>query len=222
MSRITTTNVENFNDQSLREEIANSITHGLGALLAVTGTAVLLVYASLRSDAIGIVSCAIYGFSMIVLFCMSTLYHAFTNIKAKRVFQVLDHCSVFILIFGTYTPLCLSALHSAAGWTAWGINAFLMLAGITANVVSGVKRWHRLSLVLYLLMGWSIAFAIRPLIAAITWNGFCLLLAGGLAYSIGVIFYVIKGPRYMHSIWHIFVLAGAVLHYFVILHYIIL
>ncbi len=215
------TNVSNFNNQNQQEEIVNAMSHGLGVGLAVAGTAVLLVCAALYSDAMGVISASIYGFSLICLFTMSTLYHSFRNAKIKKTFQIFDHCSIFILIVGSYAPICLSLLGGALGWTLLGINLFFAVAGIVANAVS-VKKWHKLSLVFYLLMGWSVIFAIKPLLQLISLGGFTLLLIGGLSYSFGVIFYNAKRPRFMHSVWHLFVLSGSIFHYFFVLFYVIL
>lgn len=215
------TNVTNFNDQSKQEEIVNAVSHGLGAGLAVAGTAVLLVCAALNSNAMGVVSASIYGFSLICLFMMSTLYHAFRNPRVKKIFQIFDHCSIFVLIVGSYAPIYLSLLGGALGWTLFSINAFFAITGIIANAIS-LKRWHKLSLFFYLLMGWSVVFAIMPLMELITLGGFALLLIGGLFYSFGVIFYNAKRPRFMHSVWHLFVLGGSIFHYFFVLFFIIL
>jgi hemolysin III len=213
--------VERFNNQSLPEEIFNSITHGVGAVIAAVGTTCLIVYACLNNDVISIVSGSIYGFSLIFLFTMSSLYHAFTNHKVKRVFQVLDHCSIFLLILGTYTPMCLIVLQGAPGWALWGFNAVFAVLGITLNAVN-LKRWHRLSLIFYVLMGWSVVFVVSPLFSLVGLQGILLLLAGGLCYTIGIIFYRAKKPRFMHSVWHLLVLGGAIIHYFFILFYIFL
>ncbi len=213
------TNVSNFNDQSRKEELANAILHGLGVLLAIAGTAVLIVNACKNHDPMGIVSASIYGFSMIFLYLMSTLYHSFVNIRVKTVFQKFDHCSVFFLIVGSYAPICLSLLGGWLGWTLFSINLFCAVVGITANVID-IKRWHKLSLLLYLLMGWSVVFAIKPLLHLISLKAFALLLIGGLFYSFGVIFYNAKRPRFMHAIWHLFVLCGSAFLYFFFLFYI--
>lgn len=214
------TNVSNFNDQSKGEEIVNAIFHGAGALLAIAGTAVLLVSAARNSDAMGIVSASIYGFSLIFLYVMSTLYHSIYKTNIKRTFQKFDHCSIFILIVGSYAPIYLSLLGGALGWTLFSLNLFFASAGIIANAVS-VTKWHKLSLLLYLLMGWSVVLAIFPLLKLIPPGGFALLLAGGLFYSFGMFFYNAKKPRFMHSIWHLFVLCGSILHYFFVLFFII-
>ncbi len=214
------TNVSNFNDQGKTEEIFNTASHGAGAALAIAGTSVMLVYAARGGDAVDIVSASIYGFSLIFLYVMSTLYHSFQQHRVKRIFQKFDHCSIFILIVGSYAPICLSLLGGALGWTLLAVNMLFAVLGIVANAIS-VKRWSKLSLVLYLLMGWSVIFAVKPLLELITLNGFLLLLAGGLSYSIGVIFYKAKKPRFMHAVWHLFVMGGSIFHYFFILFYII-
>jgi len=201
--------------------MVNAVSHALGAALAIGGTAVLIVFSSRSSDAIDIVSSSIYGFSLVFLYTMSALYHSFDKISLKKIFQKLDHCSIFVLIVGSYAPVCLSLLGGAAGWTIFAVNLFFAAAGITVNAVS-VSKWHRISLILYLLMGWSVIVAIKPLLRLISFEGFVLLLAGGLFYSIGVIFYRAKKPRFMHSIWHLFVLFGSISHYFFVLFYIIL
>lgn len=215
------TNVSNFNDQGKGEEIANSISHGIGALLGIAGTAVMLVSAARSGNATEIVSASIYGFSLIFLYVMSTLYHAFTNKTVKTTFQKLDHISIFILIVGSYAPICLSLLGGSLGWTLFAVNIFFAAVGIASNAVS-VSKWHQLSLLLYLFMGWSVVFAIRPLMERITLDGFILFLIGGLSYTIGILFYRAKGPRFMHSVWHLFVLGGSICHYFFVLFYIIL
>jgi hemolysin III len=214
------TNVSNFNDQGKTEEILNAASHGAGAALAIAGTSVMLVYAARGGDAVDIVSTSIYGFSLIFLYIISTLYHSFPKRRIKRLFQKFDHCSIFILIVGSYAPICLSLLGGSLGWILLGANMLFAVLGIVANAIS-VKRWSKLSLILYLLMGWSVVFAIKPLLELITLNGFLLLLAGGLSYSIGVIFYNAKKPRFMHAVWHLFVICGSIFHYFFIFFYVI-
>ncbi len=210
------TDVANFNGQCKAEEIANAVTHGIGAALAAAGTIVMLVFAAQKSDFVAIVSVSIYGFSMIFLYMMSTLYHAISNFKAKRILQKLDHCSIFVLIVGSYAPVCLSLLGGTLGWTLFAVNIFCAIAGIIANAIS-VKKFHNISLVLYLVMGWSVVTAIKPLMQVIGLNGFMMLMAGGLLYSIGVVFYKMKKRRFMHSVWHLFVLGGSTFLYFFML-----
>ena len=155
---------------------------------------------------------------MIFLYTMSCLYHSLTNLQAKKVFQVFDHCSIFLLIVGSYTPICLSLLRGAWGWALWGVNLGLGVLGITFNAIN-VRKYHRASLVLYLLMGWSVVAAAAPLLPKLTPPGLALLVGGGLFYSLGIPFYRAEHPKYMHFIWHFFVLGGSILHYFFILYY---
>lgn len=214
------TNVENFNDQTKGEEILNAISHGIGVLLAIGGTAVMIVHATGTGRVIDVVSASIYCFGLIFLYLMSTLYHSMQIRRVKRIFQKFDHCSIFFLIVGSYAPICLSLLGGKLGWAIFGVNLFFAALGIVANAVN-VTRWSKLSLALYLLMGWSIMAGIKPLLQLISFNAFLLLLLGGLFYSIGVIFYTIKKPRFMHGVWHLFVLCGSICHYFFIFFYIL-
>lgn len=205
---------------TLGEEIANATTHGLGALLSVAGCAVIIVFAALTGEASKIVSVSIFGASLIIMFTMSTLYHSMTNPKAKFVFRIFDHTSIFILIAGTYTPLTLVSLNGALGWVIFGIVWASAVAGITLNAVS-VERFKKFSMVCYVASGWCVIVAIVPLVRQLALGGTILLVAGGIAYTAGLIFYRKKEIPYMHSVWHIFVLLGAILHYFCILFYVI-
>ncbi len=204
--------------QTLGEEIANSISHGVGALLAIAGTVIAIVSAAVNTSSIGVVSAALYGASLILLYMFSTLYHSLTNVSAKRVFRIFDHCSIFILILGSYIPICLTLIGGALGWVLFGVNAFCTVLGIVFNSIN-LDRWSKASLVLYLIMGWSIVFSIKPFLAVVDKSGLPLLVLGGIAYTLGIIFYKAK-PKYMHFIWHLFVLAGSVLQYFFILFYV--
>lgn len=210
--------IEKFNRQTPREEIFNAISHGLGGLLAIAGTPVLIVYAAMHGDALSIVSASLYGASMILLYLFSTLYHAITNVRGKRVMQVFDHCSIFVLILGTYIPVTLSLIRGWLGWTIFGINAGLAVLGVVLNAVS-VRKFHKFSIVLYLLMGWSILPAINILIARVDVSGFLLALAGGLLYTVGVYFYKKEGVRYTHFVWHLLVIGGSACFYFFVLLY---
>ncbi len=205
---------------SIAEEIANAVTHGLGALLAVAGTVILIVFSALQQDAWKVTSSSIYGASLILLFTMSSLYHALTNKKAKGVFRIFDHNSIFILIAGTYTPLTLVTLRGPLGWTIFGIVWGAAIVGIVLNSIS-IERFKKFSMICYLASGWCVVAAIVPMIRAMELPGLILLFAGGLMYTGGVVFYKKKEILYMHSIWHLFVLAGSVLHYFCILFYVI-
>lgn len=203
---------------TLGEEITNSITHGIGALLGVAGLVILLVFSSGAWEA---VSSSIYGASMIMLFTMSTLYHALSNEKAKKVFRIFDHTSIFFLIAGTYTPITLVLLNGALGWVLFGIVWAAAIVGIVLNSIS-IERFKKFSMICYIASGWCIVIAIYPLIKAIATGGLVLLVLGGVAYTLGIIFYKKKTVRYMHAIWHVFVLLGAILQYFSILKYVIM
>ncbi len=211
----------NFNGQTLGEEIANSVSHGIGALLAIAGTTVLIVTACISGDAMSVVSASLYGFFTILLYLFSTIYHSLTNTKAKKVFQIFDHCSIFLMILGSYIPVSLCLIRGAWGWTLFGITAALSVIGIVFNSID-VKKWQKLSMVLYVLMGWSLVFMFNHVIAKVPPKGLALLIGGGLFYTIGIIFFAIDTRiKYMHYIWHIFVLLGTITQYFFILFYVI-
>jgi hemolysin III len=201
---------------STGEEIANSITHGIGWLLSVGGLAYLVTSAALTGGALRVVSCAVFGATLVTLYTASTLYHALRGKRAKRVFRVLDHSAIFLLIAGTYTPLALVALGGAWGWTLFGCVWFLAVVGVLLNTLAH-NRWRWLSITLYLAMGWLVVVAIKPLVAALTPSALALVVGGGLAYTIGLTFYGWKKLPYSHAVWHVFVLAGSVLHYFAVL-----
>ena len=204
--------------QTLGEEIANAVSHGVGSLLAIAACVVLIVRSAFHSTAIGVVSACIYGASLIILYTFSSLYHSLTNRKAKSVFRIFDHCSIFLLILGTYTPICLWMLKGALGWTLFGINAFCTVLGIVLNSIN-LKKFQKISMVLYILMGWSVIMSIKNVIAIIPFSGMMFLLIGGLLYTFGIIFYKMKNIKYMHFIWHLFVLGGSIVHYFFVLFY---
>lgn len=201
---------------TLGEEIFNSVSHGAGGMLAIAGTVVLIVIAALYSNAWGVVSSAIYGASMIILYTMSTLYHAITNKKAKSFFRIMDHNTIFILIAGTYTPYTLVPLRGSVGWTLFGIIWGAAIIGIVFNSIS-LEKAKKLSLVCYVAMGWAIIFAIKPMIASVTKTSLVFLLIGGIFYTAGIVFYAVKKIRYFHSVWHLFTVGGTVFHYFSIL-----
>jgi len=210
----------NFNGQTLGEEIANSVSHGIGALLAIAGTAVMVVTACLTSDVMGIVSAALYGFFTILLYMFSTIYHSLTNTKAKRVFQIFDHCSIFLMILGSYIPICLCLIRGLWGWVLFSITAVLAIFGIVFNSID-LKRWHKMSMILYVLMGWSLIFMFKHVVEKVPIQGILLLVGGGVFYTLGIIFFAKDKVRYMHYIWHIFVLLGTITQYFFILFYVI-
>jgi len=204
--------------QSPREEIANSISHGIGFLAAVAAVPILIVTAVRRGDAAGIVGVSIFAAASVVLYLTSTLYHALPRSRIKRVFRVLDHAAIFLLIAGTYTPFTLGVLRGAWGWTLFGIVWALALAGIGLKAFRGV-RYPKLSTILYLAMGWLVVIAVEPLWSRVPLWGLFWLAAGGLAYTVGVAFYAAGRFRFSHFVWHLFVLAGTASHFIAVLYY---
>lgn len=205
---------------SVAEEIANWITHGLGALLAAAGLAALVAAAVLHGTTVHVVGSFIFGLSLLVLYASSTLYHAIGNPGAKRVLRRIDHAAIFLLIAGTYTPFTLVTLRGPWGWSIFGIIWGLAIVGLFFEEALR-RRWVGLSIGLYLLMGWVAVAAIKPLLEALPRGGVVLLFAGGLAYSLGTILYLTRRIPYHHAWWHVAVLAGSVLHYFAVLLYVI-
>lgn len=205
---------------SIREEIAHSITHGIGVLLSISGLAVLVAFSALNGDSWHIVSTSIYGATLIFLYTSSTLYHGIPNPNAKKILQQLDHAAIYLLIAGTYTPFTLVSLRGELGWTLFGIVWALALIGVALEFTAKQKL-KRVSVGIYLALGWLIIVAIKPMITSIGQGGLTLLVAGGLCYSLGVIFYVRKSMTYHHAIWHLFVLAGSACHFFAIFFYVI-
>jgi hemolysin III len=204
--------------QSLGEEIANSVSHGAGMLVALAVTPVLIIDAARAGGAAGVVGASVFVFTLALLYSTSVLYHALPQKRAKRVFRVLDHGAIFLLIAGTYTPFTLGVLRGAWGWTLLGLVWGLALIGIVLNAASGL-RYPRLSVVLYIAMGWLVIIAIKPLLLLMPVEGFLWLLAGGIAYTAGVAFYAAKRIRYSHFVWHMFVLAGTACHFIAVMRY---
>lgn len=198
---------------TLGEEIFNSVTHGVGSLLSIAGTVVLIVFSAINSDAFAVVSSAVYGASLIILYTMSTLYHSITNEKAKKFFRIMDHNTIFFLIAGTYTPYTLAVLRSPLGWVLFGVVWGAAAIGIVLNSID-LEKFSKISVVCYIAMGWVIIIAVKPLMSSMPFISFALLVAGGVFYTIGVIFYAIKKVKYFHSVWHIFTVIGSALHYF--------
>jgi len=202
------------------EEIANSITHGLGAVLAVAGLVVLIVFAALYGNAWHIVSCSIFGAALVLLYLASTLYHAVQHPTAKPILRMLDHSAILVLIAGTYTPITLVSLHGPWGWALFGVIWGLATLGIVMESTR-LRRFRTCLLALYVIMGWAVVVAIKPMTHNLGSGGLWLLLAGGLAYTGGLVFYLWNRLPYNHAIWHLFVLAGSIAHYFAVLLYII-
>jgi len=200
----------------LGEEIANAITHGIWALLSIAGLVVLVVAAASRGNAWHVVSFALFGSSAILLFTMSTLYHAISAPRAKRVLKVLDHSSIYVLIAGTYTPFALTALRPSPGWLVFGIVWGAAVVGISLKPFLAGKA-KVLSTIAYLAMGWVIVFVWKDLIAVVSSRVVAYLIAGGLSYTIGTGFYLLKRRAWSHPLWHVFVGAGATLHFFAVL-----
>ncbi|MDX1809581.1 MAG: hemolysin III family protein [Sulfurospirillaceae bacterium] len=210
-----------INDFSTTEEIWHALTHGVGLILSIAGLVILIIASALHSNAIGITASTIYGSTLIIMYGSSTLYHASKKQKIKKIFQTFDHASIYFLIAGTYTPMTLVTLNGGWGWSffgvSWGIAAFGTLLKFLYP-----RRFERLSLLLYVVMGWMLIIAADPILHSMPTGGLILLLIGGLFYSFGIIFYVKDNKNFFHTIWHFFVLAGSISHYFMTLFYIIL
>lgn len=205
---------------TLGEELLNSISHGVGALLGAAALVLCVVAAAMHGNVWGVVSGSIYGASLVILYTMSTIYHALKVNKAKRVFRVIDHCSIYFLIAGTYTPYTLVTLRGGWGWTLFGIVWGAAALGITLNAID-LKKFKVLSMITYLAMGWVIIIAIKPMLGALAPGGLWLLLLGGISYTIGAVLYLIgKKRKYVHGVFHIFVVIGSLLHFFSILFYV--
>ena len=205
---------------SFYEELANSISHGLGIIFSVAGLGVLTAFATLFGSVWHIVSCSIYAGTMILLYTASTLYHAVPTPKAKTVLRVLDHVSIFLLIAGTYTPVTLVSLRGPWGWSLFGTIWGLAVTGILLEIFLP-RRLRYIVVSLYVAMGWTIVVAVKPMLDAVAPGGMWLLLAGGLCYTLGVPFYIWNALPFNHAIWHLFVLAGTIFQYFSILLYVI-
>ena len=198
---------------SLGEEIANSITHGIGAALSIAALVLLVVFAALQGDAWRVVGFSIFGSSLFILYLTSTLYHSFTNPRVKRIFRVLDHSMVFILIAGSYTPITLTVLRGPWGWTLFGLIWGLAIFGIVMKIAF-FDRFNALSVVLYILMGWLVVIALKPLLLAAPLGLMIWMGIGGLSYTLGVIFYAWERLPFNHAVWHLFVLGGSISHFF--------
>jgi len=202
------------------EEIANSITHGLGVILSIAGLVVMTAFASVLGNAWHIVSISIYGTTLILLYTSSTLYHSIPLPRAKSVFRYLDHSAIFLLIAGTYTPFTLVNLRGPWGWSIFGIIWGLAVLGIISQSIL-IRQKSILSVILYVGMGWVVIVGIKPLLISVAPGGLVLILIGGLLYTFGSGFYVCRRLRFHHAIWHGFVLAGSIFHFFAILFYVI-
>jgi len=200
--------------------IAGAITHNIGYLLAIAGTLVLLPKAQSTHNVTVIVSALIFCLSMLFSYSASTLYHALARTKARHVFHILDHCMIYLLIAGTYTPLVLVVIGGVLGWTIFTIVWVLAICGIVYKSLA-IDKHNVASAVLYLAMGWLIIFFIVPLWHALPTTAILLLIAGGVSYTVGMLFFAFDDIRYFHSIWHLFVLGGSIFHFFLILQYVV-
>ncbi|WP_043980104.1 PAQR family membrane homeostasis protein TrhA [Priestia megaterium] len=202
------------------EEIANAITHGVGAVLSIVGLTLLIVLSSLEGTPWHVISFTIYGVTMLLLYVSSTLVHSFPEGKVKDLFEIFDHSSIYLFIAGTYTPFLFIAVKGTTGWTLFGIVWGIALAGIIFKAFF-VKKFLFISTILYVFMGWMIVFAWDSLTQNIAHQGIVLLVVGGVLYTIGAVFYVWRGFRFHHMIWHMFVLGGTVLHFLAIILYVL-
>jgi hemolysin III len=207
-------------DRSLIEELANSITHGIGLALSVVGMIALVVLSVMRGDAWHIAGCTTFGVTLVLLYAASTLYHTFHTPRLKRILKILDHAAIYLLIAGTYTPFTLVNLRGFWGWTlfslVWGLSVF----GILWKLVH-VERFQIVSTLVYLAMGWVVLIAIKPVMSSVPSWGIVWLVAGGLFYTVGVVFFALNRLRYNHAIWHVFVMAGSICHYIAVMFYVL-
>ena len=207
-------------DSSHYEEVANAVTHGFGLLLATVGMVVLVVLAATRGSARHIVTCSVYGSTLVFMYAASTIYHGIHAPKAKHVLRVIDHSAIYLLIAGTYTPFALVTIRGGWGWTLFGLVWGLTLVGIVWKAIF-IRRFPIVSGVIYVLMGWMIVIAAKPLLQRVPPGAIAWLFAGGLAYTAGLIFFANKRIRHHHAIWHVFVLIGSVCHYIAVLLYVV-
>ncbi len=209
-----------INRNSLNEEMANSITHGVGIVLAIAALGILAAFAGAYGNAWHIVSVSIFGTTLVLLYTASTLYHSIQHPRAKSLLQIFDHSAIFLLIAGTYTPFTLVSLRGPWGWWLFGVIWGFAALGLLLQL-SPLRHRSGVSLGLYIGMGWVVVVAIKPLILSVATGGIVFLVLGGLAYTAGILFYGWEKLRFHHAIWHLFVLAGSILHFFSILFYVV-
>ena len=207
-------------DYTLGEEIANAIIHGLGIALSIAALVILVAFATLSGDGFRLASAIVLGIALVLEYTASTLYHSFPQPRVKHLFKIFDHCGIYLLIAGSYTPFCLVTLREANGWLLFWVIWGLAAVGISLEAFWAYRpRW--LSAAVYLGMGWMVVLSMEPLVANLEPAGLWLLVAGGLAYTLGTIFYVMKRVKYMHAVWHVWVLAGSTCHFLAVLLYVI-
>jgi len=202
------------------EELANCVTHGIGLALSVAGFAALLLFAWAGGDPWRLASCGVYGASLVTLYSASTLYHGARQPRAKRLLQALDHCGIYVLIAGTYTPFTLVTLRGPWGWTLFGLVWGVALLGILFRVVFGT-RFRAVAVASYVMLGWLCVIAVKPILETVPLGALAWIAAGGLAYTTGVFFFAAKRIPHHHAIWHLFVLGGSVCHYVAVLLYVV-
>ena len=210
----------NTHTYSRREEVANAVTHGIGAALSVAALTLLIVYAAWKGPALHVVSFTIYGSAMLLSFLSSTLLHSFPEGKVKKFFEIMDHSCIYLFIAGTYTPILFHVVQGTLGWVLFGIMWGIALVGIVFKSFYASKFLFT-STFLYIAMGWMIVFAWQPVVERLAGAGLALLITGGVLYTAGTVFYMWRSFPYHHAVWHLFVLAGAVLHFFTILLYVL-
>lgn len=204
---------------SLREELANAVTHGVGLVLSLIGMPILILAALDHGERTTVIGASVFGATLIALYAASTLYHAIPHPTLKQKLRVVDHAAIYLLIAGTYTPFTLGVLRGTWGWTLFGIVWTLAALGVLFKVVFGSGAMAKLSTAIYVAMGWVIIIAIKPLMASMAHAGLLLLVAGGLCYTGGVFFFVDKRRSWTHPVWHLFVMGGSICHYFAVLWY---
>ena len=209
---------EHTRPQSLGEEIANAVSHGIGLLAAIVASPFLVIAAARRGGPAVVVGTSVFAAAIVLLYLTSTLYHALPPSRVKRAFRVIDHAAIFLLIAGTYTPFTLGVLRGGWGWTIFGLVWGLAILGISLKAIAGV-RFPVLSTCLYIGMGWLALIAFRPIWSHMPVPGILWLAAGGIAYTAGVAFYALDRVRYLHFVWHLFVLAGTACHFVAVLNY---
>ncbi len=205
---------------TLAEDLMNSISHGIGAGLSVAALVLCIVQAVIYGTAAGVVGAAIYGATLVIMYAMSTLYHAITNKTARKVLRVFDHVSIYLLIAGTYTPITLVTLWGPMGWTIFGIVWGIAALGIVLNSVS-LEKFKKFSMISYVCIGWAIVIGMKTMIANMHRTGLMFIALGGVLYTVGIIFYLLKKVKFMHSVWHLFVLAGSIMQFFCIYWYVL-
>ncbi len=204
---------------SAAEELANALTHGVGLLASLVGLPILVLSALNRGEVAAVVGMSVFGATLIALYAASTFYHAVPHPELKQKLRLADHMAIYLLIAGTYTPFTLGVLRGTWGWTMFGVVWTLAAIGVLFKMWFGSGRFHRLSTAIYVAMGWVIVLAIKPLVQSMEHAGLLLLMAGGLFYTVGVVFYMDKRRAWTHPTWHLFVLGGSVCHYFAVLYY---